>query len=339
MIKFDKPIVFLKDIPEIMLSYDVSAVIESKYLGGVPNVTYRVITPNEKLAIRICNHGYTSVDHLNLEIRLLEHLHSVGFRESPVPVRGKNGHYIQNWHGYRVIAMQLIDGVQGERIELTEEISHDVGRVLSQLRKSLNLFRNEIPSGETYIERGARLLNLLPETTRMMGWKIDVDEVIEQWNTACNRIEQYRERIPYGLIHTDVWPPNIICKDNRVVGVVDFDDWAYGPTLIDIAAPLVEFPWFYKLDFDERLAKSLFRGFFLHNGKISKQEEELLLVGMEMACASWLACNALHQMQLEESEIYLKKLHLFRENSTREMLASKINRCITESAITNRDLD
>lgn len=331
MIKFDKPVVFLKDIHEIMLSYDLGPVVEAKYLGGVPNVTYRVITPITRLAVRICNHGYTSIDHLDFEIRLLEFLHSVGFSESPIPIRGKNGKNLQKWRGYRVVATQLIDGLPGESVEISNEISFDVGRVISQLQKSFNSFRGEIPRGETYIERGERLLNRLPETTSMMGWKIDVDIVIEQWNIACNTIEQSRDRISYGLIHTDVWPPNILCKGNKVVGVVDFDDWAYGPTLIDVAAPLVEFPWFYKLDFDENLAKSFFRGFFANGGVLNSHEKELLIVGMELACASWLSCNALHQIQLEESEIYLKKLQLLRDNDKRKMLLRKIDNCITEA--------
>src|SRR5437660_1195352 len=107
---FDKPVVFLKDIPEIMSVYSLGSVVAAKYLGGIPNVTYRVITPHARLAVRICNKGYTSPEHLNTEIEILQHLTSAGYKESPRVITGNNGSVVQNWKGYPTFAMQLIEG-------------------------------------------------------------------------------------------------------------------------------------------------------------------------------------------------------------------------------------
>lgn len=328
---FDKPVVFLKDIPSILSSYNFGVLLEAKYLGGVPNVTYRVISPEAKLAVRICNHGYTSIEHLKSEVQLLEYLQQCGFAESPVPVKGKDGEYIQNWHGYRVFAMQLIEGIPGDRVTISSRICHDVGRVIANMGKFLLGFQKNIPEGETYIDRGMRLLNLLPETSRIMGWNIDIDKIIDQWKTACSTLKSFNNTINYSVIHTDVWPPNILCKDEKVVGVVDFDDWAYGPILMDLSASLVEFPWFNCMDFNDDLAFELFKGYFKHGGRLTEQERLLLPIGMEMASASWLSCNALHRIQFEESEIYLEKLNLLRNPQARKELLKRIFKCIDEA--------
>lgn len=328
---FDKPVVFLKDIPSIVASFDFGILLEAKYLGGVPNVTYRVISSANKLAIRICNHGYTSVDHLTMEVNLLNHLQQCGFTEAPVPVQGIDGEYIQNWHGYRVFAMKLIEGIPGDRVKITPGICNDVGRVISQMGKALLSYPGKIPVGETYIDRGMRLLNLLPETSNLMGWNIDTGKIIDQWESACTTLENFKNTIDYSVIHTDVWPPNILCEDGKVVGVVDFDDWAYGPVMLDLSASLVEFPWFNSMNFDDNLTFELFRGFFHHGGSLTEYERLLLPVGMEMSCASWLSCNALHRIQFEESEIYLEKLNLLRNSQARKELVKRILVCIDEA--------
>ncbi len=330
---FDKPVVFKKDIPEIISSFNVGNVLEAKYLGGVPNVTYRVITPTNSLAIRICNHGYTSKLHLKTEVALLEYLDEKGFSLAPIPVRAADGEYLQEWRGYNVFAMKLIDGIPGDRVKLNGKLCFDVGQALASLKQKMLFYEGYIPDGETYDERGFRLLRLLPETARFMGWTIDVESIVKQWHISSNIIEGHRKDLDYGIIHTDVWPPNIICKGDQVVGIVDFDDWACGPAVIDLAASLVEFPWFNSLDFNESFATELFRGYFLNGGKLSLLEQDLLIVGMELACASWLSCNALHRIQFEESEIYLKKLQLLGDKRKREALDERLRTCINQAQV------
>lgn len=326
--KFDKPVVLLEDIPEILSMYGPGPVLETKYLGGVPNVTYRVITPSSKLAIRICNHGYTSIEHLETEIELLSYLHAAGFEESPIPVYGTNGMMIQNWRGYRTFAMKLIEGVPGDRSPITSELCFDVGRTVAQMQKLLRNYARPLPDGESYTQRSLRLLEMLPITSKTMGWRIDFDAVLKQWNRASEDILRHSRKMSHGVIHTDIWPPNVICADNKIVGVVDFDDWSYGASFIDPVAALTEFPMFNRLEFNEDLAYALLKGYFAYGGRLSDVEHRLLLVGMETLCASWLACNALHRIQFEESAIYVKKLELLRDSNKRKALSAQIDRCI-----------
>src|SRR5581483_4296617 len=224
---FDRPVISIKDILEIMLSYPFGEVLECEYLGGVPNVTFKVVTQQRTLAVRISNNGYTSIDHLNTEIKLLEHLVGIGFAESPRPVVGSNGEVLQQWKGYRVFASDYIRGIPGEKVEITPGLCHDVGRIVASLQKALSSFKGAVPRGESFVERGTRLLDLLPSTSGMMGWELDVSQILAQWKRSNTSFIQLSDRFVSSIIHSDIWPPNVICKQETVVGVVDFDDWCY----------------------------------------------------------------------------------------------------------------
>lgn len=326
--EFDKPVVLLSDISEIMSPFESGRILEAKYLGGVPNVTYRVITERSRLAIRICNRGYTSAAHLDAEVAILRYLRAAGFREAPAPVIGKNGEYLQTWRGYPILATTLIDGRTGDQVRITPALCRDVGSKVASMQLQLSACTLALPDGETFRRRGERLLRSLPQTSTALGWTVDIHAIQDQWQRAVARMDSSHDKLRSGIVHTDVWPPNIICDHESVVGVIDFDDWAEGPVFIDIAACLVEFPMYKSLRFDAGLATELFAGYFCAGGILDAAERELLLDAMEATCVSWLACNAMHRIQFDESLIYLQKLDLFRDPSKRSIFEEQLNRCI-----------
>lgn len=325
---FEKPIVSPKNILEIMRFYSVGDVLECKYLGGVPNVTYRVKTREQDLTVRISNHGYTSFEHLELEIEILQHLKNVGYSESPRLIAGKNGEIIQEWNKYWLIATEYITGETVDRVEITESLCEDVGRAVATLQRALAAFKKPIPQPHTFIARGTRLIELLPETVRRLGWQLDYRSLIKEWERACGCFEASRDSLPYGILHADVWPPNVICEGERIVGVIDFDDWCYGPRVIDFCAPLIEFAMFNTTVMNEDLAIAFLQGYFGNGGAISESEEDLIIEAIEMVCASWLACNALHEITFEESKVYLNRLELLQNSHTREVMASDIRQLL-----------
>jgi Ser/Thr protein kinase RdoA (MazF antagonist) len=229
--------------------------------------------------------------------------------------------------------MDLIEGLSGDRVKISCELCRDVGRVLAQMQQHLSSYSGSVPDGELFWERGSRLLKMLPQTSKTMNWHIDTEIVSWQWQQASDKVSQYAHDLSIGVVHTDVWPPNVICQDDRIVGVVDFDDWAVGPTFIDSIACLTEFPWYNRLDFNPDFAYAFFEGYFSYGGQLSHLERALLIEVMEMTCASWLACNALHNMQLAESMIYLQKLELLRDQQRRKNLSNAIENCIEEALL------
>jgi len=329
---FDRPVVLPEDMPEIMAAYPFGEVVECENLGGVPNVTYEITTPQRVVAVRISNHGYTSLDHLKLELEILQHLKDVGFAESPRLIAGTNGEILQQWKGYWFCATEFIPGKPGDEVEITPGLCHDVGRAIASLEKALSSFTGTIPRGETFVERAERLLALLPDTAKRMGWQFDMDSIFEQWERAKEAFISNRSNLRHSIIHSDVWPPNVICSGEAIAGIVDFDDWCYGATIIDVCAPLVEFPWFKSTTMNDELAVAFLSGYLEHGGTISEAEENLIIDGIEMSCVSWLSCNALHEVEFEESEIYMQKLELLQDNAYKEKLRADVRGSIRTAA-------
>lgn len=330
--EFDKPKVPPGMVPEIVAAFDAGNVLEIEYLGGVPNVTYRVLTNNQHLAVRISNHGYTSPDHLKSELDILQHLQSIGFEKSPCLIPGINGNYLQGWMGYPVCATKYIAGLPGDKVDITPQLCYEVGYYVAKMQIALSFYRGSTPKSESLSERGMLMMKYFHRRAKKVGWKIDFDTIVKQWMKADKLLLSHRKELPEQIIHSDVWPPNIICAENKINGIVDFDDWCFGPAIMDVCAPLIEFPMYYTKNFNEELAFQLLKGYIKAKGKISRPEQELIITGMEVGCAMWLACNALHEVSFEESETYVYKLALFADQTSRMKFYKKINEIINAAS-------
>jgi aminoglycoside phosphotransferase (APT) family kinase protein len=58
-----------------------------------------------------------------------------------------------------------------------------------------------------------------------------------------------------GLLHGDVWPGNVILRDDEVVGVIDWEDAAIGDPLADLAITRIELLWALDRDAMERITE------------------------------------------------------------------------------------
>ncbi len=51
-----------------------------------------------------------------------------------------------------------------------------------------------------------------------------------------------------GLLHGDFWPGNVLCKDGRIVAVIDWEDAKLGDPLVDLANSRLEILWAFGRD-------------------------------------------------------------------------------------------
>lgn len=324
---FDKPMVLPSEVPEIASLFSESKVRSSRYLGGVPNVTWSIDLGNEAIAIRVCNRGYTSEEHLSAELSVLAYLESVGYEYSPRLVRERAGSYTARWRGYPVIATSLIVGESGESVPLTLDVCYEAGQALGNLRSVLEGCTVRLPESDRFDLRGNRLIRMLPKTAHAYTWPINIEAITVQSSESLSQIWRFCSQTQMRLVHTDVWPPNTIVKQGHLVGIVDFDDLAFGPPILDLASAFAEFavdPNDDSIILDR--ASKLLDGYRSILGTISREDSEAFLPCIVYSYASWLACNAFHQVSYEESEIYDRRLALLRDKAAyrnwREAVAS-----------------
>jgi len=326
--EFDKPVVLPEDVSVIMSSYPFGEVLDCQNLGGIPNTTYKVVTEQRTVAVRIYSHGQSSLEHIKLELKVLQHLASMDF-ESPRLLPGTDGQLLQQWKGYWVCASEFIPGVMADTIQLTPKLVGDAGRLVASFQRAMASFKiDEIPEGETFIERGGDVLESLDPALGKRGWEMDVRNVIPQWERASEPFIRNSANLKSNFIHADIWPPNAICEGDKVVGLVDFDDCLYGATIIDVAIALMEFSMFQDVVMDEELAMAFLANYFRHGGTISPLEEKLIVDAMEMTCAMWLAYNVIQAPTFEEAEIYLRRLDLLHDGTFREKMCRDVQQFI-----------
>ncbi len=65
----------------------------------------------------------------------------------------------------------------------------------------------------------------------------------------------WEQRNTSGLLHGDYWPGNILWRDGRLVGIVDWEDAAIGDPLADIAISRLDLLWAFGADAMQRFIR------------------------------------------------------------------------------------
>jgi Ser/Thr protein kinase RdoA (MazF antagonist) len=326
---FDKPSVSAAAWREIG-SFFVPAerIQRCRHLGGIPNVVFALEADEDSLAIRVLNNGYTTEEHLDLEIATLRHLEAEGFPWSPRLVPSLDGGFVSSWRGYRVIAMRLVAGDVAVDEDVAGPFGEELGGAIAALTRALRRLDYDVPDTESYWRRSERLLDLLPARMPLEPWGTDVVSLRSQWRAAADVL---RAAYPVSeLVHTDIWQENVLVQAGRLTGLVDFDDLATGPVFLDVAAALSEFaigPSFRVLD---GAFRSIVAGFRREGGVLGDDELSLLLPAFTVCYASWLANNVLHGVPLGESAMYVERLVALRDPSVQDELLGQVRSAIGE---------
>ena len=77
--------------------------------------------------------------------------------------------------------------------------------------------------------------------------------------------------LPCGVIHNDIFPDNIFVKDNKIVGILDFNEAQTAPFIIDLAI-VINF-WIRVYQFDLEVEKRYIDIFLEEYEKYRKLEE------------------------------------------------------------------
>jgi aminoglycoside phosphotransferase (APT) family kinase protein len=98
-------------------------------------------------------------------------------------------------------------------------------------------------------------LSFLPRQEAITGGKLgarpaSVDRSLEEGRIrdTLESVWPLPQRNESVLLHGDFWPGNILWKDGRLVGIVDWEDAALGDPLADLANSRLEILWAYGID-------------------------------------------------------------------------------------------
>ncbi len=205
--------------------------------------------------------GYTREAHLKFEVDVLSYLEHAGFQWSPrlIPLL-KGINLIGCWGKFPVIAMKVIAGVTGDHVPVTQQLCLEIGQAIGEMRSFLAKYDGFLPEGEDFWSRSERLLCELETVSAQQAWNINPLTVINTFRRAKNEIQA--NKYIGEVVHSDVWPPNIMVLNGHLSGILDFDDLAIRPGMLDLAAAISEFG-FDRITDDllEQNVRALVRGF------------------------------------------------------------------------------
>jgi Ser/Thr protein kinase RdoA (MazF antagonist) len=323
---FDKPVVRPSDIPVIMSFYPFGDVLECDSLGGGNNPTFKAVTEEKTVAVRVCTPS--DWEHISLEVKVLQHLAERDFKALRL-LPGKNGKVLQQWNNQWVCVTEFLDGVRVDTIPLTPNIVGDVGRIVASYQRAMDSFQIEtIPKGRTFIDRGIRVMASLYPTLNKRGWDIDFGNVIPLWERASEPFTKYGSDLNVNVIHADIWPANVMCDGERVIALIDFGDCLFGAPMIDTAIALMEFSMYRDTEMDKDLALAFLTEYFRYGGSISALEETLIVNAMEMMCAIWVGSYVMQQQEFVEGRVVLRRVNLFSNDKYRQKMQDDVERLI-----------
>lgn len=196
------------------------------------NAVYRVDGPEGPTALRLHRQGYRSASEIESELQWMDMLASSGIAV-PTSVVTTDGTTVQNIDGVLVDMLSWVDGVPLSKVEVTEEVYHELGRVLAQMHQLADVWSP-------------------PAAFNRPTWDLTGDH--PSWDRFWENpkltpaqslyFQQFREQAMYalehltsadtGLIHADLVPDNVLYND-RQLQIIDFDDGGFGYRLFDMA--------------------------------------------------------------------------------------------------------
>ena len=216
-------------IRKILSAYDIFDFTYQPIHEGIANTSF-VVHAENKYVLRIYAQGRKSNDDVLFEIEFQDYLRE---NNIPIPVVCKNKEKEEltlveiDGNEWQCILMEYVEGESVTRYPTSELIME-----LAQIQAKIHLL------GIDFAEKSNKLKDQWKElhdtiATKLETIPVQTDDVLE----FIERVKEYQyplsEGLPHGYNHLDLdFDGNVITKDGKVVGIVDFDDLAYSPVVV-----------------------------------------------------------------------------------------------------------
>ncbi len=197
-----------KEITKFAEVYSLGKIIKFYQMTGGYNTNYFIQNKTQKYILTICDEK-TRQQTLTLT-NLLIYLHKHHFQTNQV-ISTKDNEYVLEHNGNPVYLKKFLEGeiVKRPTIQFTEHLGSRIAHL------------HDIPCPDNVPTAYVQGLSYFDEVISS-----DIDHPYIEWlKTKLEYIEaQIPDQLPTGLIHSDIFPDNIIQKNGHLVGIIDFEE-------------------------------------------------------------------------------------------------------------------
>ena len=203
-----------EDLAQLIAAYDVGELLSAKGIAeGVSNSNWLIETTRARYILTMYERRIDLAD-LPFFLGLLDHLSARG---CPVPatIHDREGAAFRLLDGKAVALIEFLPGVSVDRP--TPGQARSVGAVLAQMHLASDGFGRD-RANELGPATSARVLAECGEAA-LTG----IDPALPQAiGLAAQVASQWPEGLPRAIIHSDLFPDNVLMLGERVSGLIDF---------------------------------------------------------------------------------------------------------------------
>ena len=254
---------FIEDI------YSISIKKIENINSGILNSNFYIFTDNKKYVLIIFEETRDYKED-EQELILLEKLKNI----IPVStaIKNKKEEYISVLNNKK---FSLFEYINGESIKKTNQfLIREIGRYLGKFHRFTANIKAEDFNRSTRINFDFYYKKIKETNINFENKNLILEE--------AKKIENINfSDLPSGIIHSDIFPDNVLMENNKINAIIDFNESYYAPFIIDLAI-VINF-WIKIFAFDKFEELELIRDFFNNYSqfrKITKEE----LKNMDLAC-------------------------------------------------------
>ena len=207
-----------KEITKFAEVYSLGKIIKFYQMTGGYNTNYFIQNKTQKYILTICDEK-TRQQTLTLT-NLLIYLHKHHFQTNQV-ISTKDNEYVLEQNGNPVYLKKFLEGeiVKRPTIQFTEHLGSRIAHL------------HDIPCPDNVPTAYVQGLSYFDEVISS-----DIDHPYIEW--LENKLEYIKalipDQLPTGLIHSDIFPDNIIQKNGNLVAIIDFEEASNSHLIFDL---------------------------------------------------------------------------------------------------------
>jgi homoserine kinase type II len=202
------------DVAALLAQYNIGAPLRCEGIAeGVENTNYKLTTSSGPYILTIFEKRVAEAD-LPFFIGVMERLAARGF-QAPQPLARRDGGYLTRVKGKPAAIVSFLAGVWPRQIELWHCAA--VGEALARMHVALDGFDIERSNALSVAGWEKLLTQRMQEVEKL---RPGLAELVT--NDMARVRSAWRDDLPRGVIHADLFPDNALFAGGELTGVIDF---------------------------------------------------------------------------------------------------------------------
>ena len=279
---------------------------------GIQNTNYKIKIDSKDFILTIYE-NINRIDDLDFFLSLMNYLSSKGIK-CPIPIVNSKSNYVGEIKSKPAALLTFLDGKS--TLNIKKDHTFEVGKVLAEMHLNTKDFPLE-KINDLSVDGWEKLLiknkNKIDKFEKNLYKKIEDKIIIIR--------KKWPKDLPSGVIHADLFPDNVLFRDGKVSGLIDFYFSCNDYFVYDLCICINAWCFNYKNEFQIDLFQNLLKGY----QSIRKLEEEEINVIPLLCHASslrflltridnWKNKNDLDIVNYQDPMEFLKRLEFHELN-------------------------